>query len=352
MAVQTISTTSDIPKVLDPFYLGRPGKGTVGQPGYEKPYTGLIDRGVSAIYPDDLAGAEAYARQFAPLIEQGLVGAGTVAPMSQFQQALGTQLGGMTMPDQFALAEQTGQAGAAGLQALLGVQAPTVSADSLSTFSMDPARQFSSAEAEAYMSPYFQNVVNAQQRQAIDAARQSQLGGNLAAARQGTYGGARQAILQSQRESGLRTQLGDIQAQGLQRAYEQAQQQFERDRSAGLQAGQTRLAAAQGLGGLAQTFGGLGTQQLAGELDVLKTQGAFGDLQRSISQQQMDAQRQALQDQAQYGQTQVGQLSNLLRGVPLSDTTQQNTTPPPSFASQLTGLGLTGLSLYNLLGNK
>jgi hypothetical protein len=336
MAVQTISTTSDIPKVLDPFYLGRPGKGTVGQPGYEKPYTGLIDRGFSAIYPEGLTGAEAYARQFAPLIEQGLVGAGTVAPMSQFQQALGTQLGGMTMPDQFALAEQSGQAGAAGLQALLGVQAP----------------EFGSAQAQQYMSPYMQNVVDMQQRGAIDAARQAQLGGNLAAARQGTYGGARQAILQGQRESGLRTQLGDIQAQGLQRSYEQAQQQFERDRSAGLQAGQTRLAAAQGLGGLAQTFGGLGTQQLAGELDVLKTQGAFGDLQRSIAQQQMDAQRGELQDQAQYGMTQVGQLSNLLRGVPLSDTTQQNTTPPPSFASQLTGLGLTGLSLYNLLGNK
>jgi hypothetical protein len=71
-----------------------------------------------------------------------------------------------------------------------------------------------------YMSPYFQNVVDAQQRQAIDAARQSQLSGNLAAARQGTYGGARQALLQSQRESGLRTQLGDIQARGLQDAYE------------------------------------------------------------------------------------------------------------------------------------
>jgi hypothetical protein len=98
MAVQTISTTGDIPEVLDPFYLGRPGKGTVGQPGYEKPFTGLLDRGVSAIYPDELTGAAAYARQFAPLIEQGLVGAGTVAPMSQFQQALGTQLGGMTMP--------------------------------------------------------------------------------------------------------------------------------------------------------------------------------------------------------------------------------------------------------------
>jgi hypothetical protein len=339
MAVQTISTTGDIPEILDPFYLGRPGKGTVGKPGYEEPFTGLLDRGVAEIFPEDpttgfgLTGAEAYAQRFQPLIEQGLIGAGTVAPMSQFQQALGTQLAGMTMPDQFALAEQAGQGSAAGLQALMGVQAP----------------EFGSTQALQYMSPYFQNVVNAQQRQAIDAARQSQLGGNLAAARQGTYGGARQAILQSQRESGLRTQLGDIQARGLQDAYSQAQQQFERDRAAGLQAGQTRLAASQGLGGLAQTFGGLGTQQLAGELDVLKTQGAFGDLQRSVSQQQIDAQRQALQDQAQYGQTQVGQLSNLLRGIPLSDTTQQNITPPPSFASQLTGLGLTGVGLYNLL---
>jgi hypothetical protein len=333
MAVQTISTTGDIPEILDPFYAGRPGEGTVGQPGYKKPFAGLLDRGIGEIFPDDLTGAEAYAQRFQPLIEQGLIGAGTVAPMSQFQQALGTQLAGMTMPDQFALAEQAGQGSAAGLQALMGVQAP----------------EFGSTQALQYMSPYFQNVVNAQQRQAIDAARQSQLGGNLAAARQGTYGGARQAILQSQRESGLRTQLGDIQARGLQDAYSQAQQQFERDRAAGLQAGQTRLAASQGLGGLAQTFGGLGTQQLAGELDVLKTQGAFGDLQRSVSQQQIDAQRQALQDQAQYGQTQVGQLSNLLRGIPLSDTTQQNITPPPSFASQLTGLGLTGVGLYNLL---
>jgi hypothetical protein len=58
----------------------------------------------------------------------------------------------------------------------------------------------------------------------------------------------------------------------------------------------------------------------------------------------------ALQDQAQYGMTQVGQLSNLLRGIPLSDTTQTTTTPPPSFASQLTGLGMTGIGLYNLLG--
>jgi len=181
----------------------------------------------------------------------------------------------------------------------------------------------------------------------------------------------------------LQSTLADIQAKGLQSAFENAQAQFERDRAAQMgigsqnlqaalgvqqlgagqdlqaqlanqaaqqQAAQTRMGAAQGLGGLAGTFGQLGTQQLAGQLDLLKTQGAFGDLQRALQQQQMDAQRQSLIDQAQYGQTQVGQLSNLLRGIPTTAATQTTTTPPPSFASQLTGLGLTGIGLYNMLG--
>ena len=185
--VGQVAISSDIPSALRDFYTGTP----------EKPEAGLIPRATYEIFPEGLTGADAYAKRFQPLIEQGLVGAGTIAPMSQFQQGVGTQLAGMTMPDQFALGEQSGQASAAGLQALLGMQAP----------------EFGSAQAQQYMSPYMQNVVDAQQRQAIDAARQAQLGGNLAAARQGTYGGARQAILQSQRESGLRTQLGDIQAQ-------------------------------------------------------------------------------------------------------------------------------------------
>ena len=34
----------------------------------------------------------------------------------------------------------------------------------------------------------------------------------------------------------------------------------------------------------------------------------------------------------------------------MSAQTQTATTPPPSFAAQLTGLGLTGLSLAKLLG--
>jgi hypothetical protein len=231
---------------------------------------------------------------------------------------------------------------------------------------------FTSDAAKQYMSPYMQAVVDQQQAGALKAAREAQLGQNLAAARQGTYGGARQTLLQGQREGTLQSQLNDIQAKGLQAAYENAQAQFERDRSAGMRASEfgatqsleaqkanqdaqqaaanLRGTSAANLTTLAGQFGQLGTQQRAAELDTIKTQGAFGDLQRAIQQQQMDAQKQMLIDQAQYGQTQVGQLSNLLRGVPMQSSTQTATTPPPSFASQLTGLGLTGLGLYNMIG--
>ena len=380
---QTITTAAEIPKILESFYLGQ---GKEGEAGYAP---GLIGRGVSEIFrtsaarPTGLTGAEAYQEQYKPLFQAGLMGTGSVAGLSPFQTAVGQQLGTMTTPGQYQLGTQAGQAAGSGLQALQNYQALGVGAPQLTTYQLDPARQFTAAEAQAYMSPYMQSVVDRQQAAALKSAKEAQLGQNLAAARQGTYGGARQALLQGQRELGLQSQLGDIQAKGLQSAFESAQQQFERDRAAQMgvgaqnlqaalgvqqlgagqnlqaqmanqaaqqQAAQTQLAAAQGLGGLAGTFGQLGTQQLAGQLDLLKTQGAFGDLQRAIEQQRIDAQRQQLTDQAQYGMTQVGQLSNLLRGIPLQSSTQTATAPPPSFASQLTGLGLTGIGLYNMLG--
>ena len=438
-----VQYSPEIPEVLRPFFAGT---GTPGQAGY-KP--GLIDRGISAIFPGGLSGQAAYQAQYSPVIQSGLSGAGSIAGLSPFQEALGKQLGSMAAPGQYQLGTQAAQAAAAGLQGLQNVQAPTVSAQDLTQYQLAGPNTFTADVAKQYMSPYMQEVLDRQQAAAIKSAQQAQLGQNLAAARQGTYGGARQAILQGQRELGLQSTLADIQAKGLQSAYENAQAQFERDRAAqigvgsqnlqaklgvqqlgagqslqaalanqaaqqaaqqanlqaslgvqqlgsgqelqaslanqaaqqaaqqanlqaslgvqqlgagqslqaqqanqqaALQAAQQRLAASQGLGGLAGTFGQLGTQQLAGQLDLLKTQGAFGDLQRAIQQQQMDAQRQMLMEQAQYGQTQVGQLSNLLRGIPTTAATQTTTTPPPSFASQLTGLGLTGVGLYNMLG--
>jgi hypothetical protein len=383
MATQTVQTVSDIPAALAPFFT--------------KEDTGLIPRGTAEIF-------RSFGQRYDPLISAGLTGAGTVAPLSAMQQRVGTRLEGLGLPGAFTQAQQAGQTALGSFGDISNVTAP-----GLQQFQLDPTRQFSAEEMQTYMSPYMQGVVDVQQRKAIEDAQRAQLGQNLAAARQGTYGGARQTLAQAQREAGLRTQLGDIQAQGLQSAFQQAQQQFGADRAAQMAAEQENLRAAlgiqqfgagqsleaqranqaaqqaaaqqnlaaqlgvqqfgagqsleaqranqaaqlqgaQGLAGLAQTLGGLGTQQLAGELDITKTIGAYGDLQRAQAQQELDARRQYAQQQAEYGLSQVGDLSNLLRGIPLTDTTKTATTPPPSFASQLTGLGLTGIGLYNLLG--
>jgi len=356
--VGQVAISSEIPKELQKFYTGEGG-------GF-----GVIPGGISAIFPGGLTGQQAFQTQYAPVIGAGLMGAGAIAPMSQFQEQVGARLAGMEVPGTFDLGQQAAQEAAAGFMGTPGVTAPQ-----LTQYQMGAPEMFTSDVAKRYMSPYMQSVVDAQQRAAIEAAKRAQLGGNLAAARQGTYGGARQAILQSDRESGLRQTLGDIQARGLQEAFTQAQGQFERDRAAGLGVGQQNLAAmlgvqqlgagqsleaqranqaaalqsATGLGNLGQVFGSMGTQRLAGELDLLKSQGAFGDFQRNLQQQQLDAQRQALMQQAEYGATQVGQLSNLLRGIPLTSSTQTTTTPPPSNFQSLMQLGLGGIGLYNAM---
>ena len=300
-SVQQVDTS--IPETLEPFYTGTDD------------FTGIIPKGV-----------ELFSKGFEDVYSPGArayMGLGSIAPMSTGQQELGRQIAGLQAPDAFATAQQAQEEGIRGLLATPG--------------------RFDSAAAQAYMSPYQQAVVDIEQRKAIDAAKKAQLSTNLASARQGTYGGARQALLQGQRESGLRQQLGDIQSKGLQSAFLNAQQQFGADRAA-------QMAAAQGLGTLGQQQGVLGVQQQAAELDRLKTLGAYGDLERGIMQEGLGAEAAYQRQRDLFGQQQLGNLANILRGVPTTDTTQTTATPPPSFASQLTGLGITGLSLAKLLG--
>ena len=305
MVQQVTQVTSDIPEVLEPYFTGDPGAGIEGiMPKAQE----LFSKGF-----DDVYGAGA----------QSLMGLGGVAPMSASQRQLGTQIQNLAAPDAFTIGQQAQEEGIRGLLAAPG--------------------RFDSAAAQAYMSPFMENVVDIEQRKAIDAAKKAQLDANLASARQGTYGGARQALLTGARESGLRTQLGDIRSRGLQAAFENAQKQFGADRAA-------QIAAAQGLGTLGQQQGALGVQQQAAELDRLKTLGAFGDLERAIMQEGLSAEGAYQRRRDEFGQQQLGNLANILRGVPTTDTTQTTATPPPSFASQLTGLGITGLSLAKLLG--
>jgi hypothetical protein len=193
-------------------------------------------------------------------------------------------------------------------------------------------------KVQQYMSPYIQNVLDVNKAEALRDAQRELVGANLASARQGTYGGYRNALMQSEADRNLQTKLGNIQATGMQNAFDAAQK--------------AQLAQAAGYGQLGSTMGALGTGQEAAAMDILKAKGAYGDLERAIQQQQLDAQYNDLMARQNQPLTNLETMSNLARGVPLTQTgmSQSTTTPPPSFASQLAGMGLTGLSLYNMFG--
>ena len=129
-----------------------------------------------------------------------------------------------------------------------------------------------SSAISAYMSPYQQNVTDIQieglQRQA-DIAR-TQRGAQ--AAKAGAYGGSRQAIENAEADRALASQMANTRAQGLQNAYQQAQQNLQYGSNLGLQ----------GLQGANQ---GLGTALQGGQLGLsgigTALQGLQGGMQGS-----------------------------------------------------------------------
>jgi len=128
------------------------------------------------------------------------------------------------------------------------------------------------AAYQQYMNPYLQNVTDLQneaaQRQADIAS--TQRGAQFA--RAGAYGGARQAIENAEADRALQSTMNMNQAQGLQNAYNQAQQNLQYGSNLGLQ----------GLQGAQQ---GLGTALQGGQLGLsgigTALQGLQGGMQGS-----------------------------------------------------------------------
>ena len=73
------------------------------------------------------------------------------------------------------------------------------------------------SDPSAFMSPYMQNVVDVQKQQALRDAQKDQLVGDMASARSGTYGGARNILAGTERERNLGFMQNKIQQEGLQK---------------------------------------------------------------------------------------------------------------------------------------
>jgi hypothetical protein len=179
--------------------------------------------------------------------------------------------------------------------------------------------------AQNYMSPYMQNVVDINKREAIrdaDIAGTARAGQAVQA---GAFGGSRQAIMDAEAGRNLSTQLGDIQSQGLQAAFESGQGQFNSEMARGLQG--------------ASTLGTLGQQRFGQEMDITQQQQTLGQSQQDLLQKGLDQQYNDFQAQQDRPYQQAGFLSDILRGVNGSTRTMYSQTPQASPLQTIAGLG-------------
>jgi hypothetical protein len=183
--------------------------------------------------------------------------------------------------------------------------------------------------------------------------------GAMGAIGRGTFGGARQALMQSEGDRNLMQTLGDIQARGSQEAFTNAQAQFNADQ-ARQQAGQqyaATLGSQLGLGGLqagidtSGKLGALGSEQQQADLARLQAQSATGAEQQALSQRELDTDYQNRMAQENFNRQQLQFYSDILRGnAGALGSTQVQYSPAPSPTSQIAGLGLAGLGLAKALG--
>jgi hypothetical protein len=223
---------------------------------------------------------------------------------------------------------------------------------------------FDAGQAQQYMNPYLQASLNPQIE---EARRQSQItqmqnAGKMANA--GAFGGSRQALMDTETQRNLGTNLANITGQGYNTAFNNAQQQFNADQQRKIQEAQfgsqqgmtaAQLAAQYGLSGqqateqskqfgsnfglnaqnaalgAAQAQGQLGNMSNQANLANLNAQLAGGAVQRGIESEGTAADLAEFEKQRQYPYQQVQFQRDMISGLPVASVSN---TP-----GSLTGMG-------------
>ncbi len=176
--------------------------------------------------------------------------------------------------------------------------------------------------AQQYMSPYIQQALDPQIAEARRQAQISRLADVSRLSKAGAYGGARQALMESEGQRNLLQNLAGITGTGYQKAYEQAAQQFNTEE-------QARRAAQE----LANTYG----------LTALSKQAELGGQQRAIEAEGVAADKAQFEEERDYPYKQVQYMQSLLQGLPLAAQTTTYTEPSALSTMLSTSGGLMDL---------
>tara|TARA_R110000823_G_scaffold120763_2_gene245590 strand:+ start:1219 stop:2157 length:939 start_codon:yes stop_codon:yes gene_type:complete len=208
------------------------------------------------------------------------------------------------------------------------------------------SQDFDSAQAQKYMSPYLQNVLDVQKNQAVLDFQRGQSGRDSAAVQAGAFGGSRQGVQQALASEALQRQLGDIQATGQQKAFESAQQQFGADRESRAAAEKMGLSAAESLSGQSAQLAALGEKARAGDIESAQLLEKISKDRMAREQAGLDLGYEDFVRQRDMPREDLTFLSSILRGVPVQPSTETTKFQQYNPVKDLLGTGIAGLGLY------
>ena len=380
---ESVSYSSNLPEYAEPYY-----KEQMKQVAKEV-YTTDSSGNVTGVQPSAVYGGP------------------RVAGFRDDQTTAQDQTRGLTDPSQIASGTSALNRGLTGANTAMGGigTAMEYTPETITDETVTTERFTDPGVAENYMNPYQQQVVDVQTQEARRQADIAKASRGLGSISRGTFGGGRQALMEAEADRALATQLGQIQATGSQQAYQQGQQAFTQDQARSLQANTANQAAdlqaqqlmqqgqkynqaadlqAQqlnqaaglqmqgmqqagdqfgadlnkqlGLSGLQaqSTLGGqlgeLGALDQQTELQRIQALAASGGEQQRMDQEYLNANKQRYLEDENARKAALEYQSNILRGTAGAlGSTQTQYAPAPSMASQIGGLGLAGLGLYNKL---
>lgn len=266
--------------------------------------------------PGGLATLPAYAGGGAVAFDAG----GATAPVtkeSNLSEWAGPTVAGMVAKSS-ALANAPYQAytgpltaGSSPLQQAAGINAGNINVPTGAMGSFTPGT-FNTATAQQYMNPYIQSALDPQIAEARRQSQITQMGNAAQATKAGAFGGSRGALMNTETQRNLGSNLANITGQGYNTAYNAAQQQFNTE--------QGRQQTAQDA---TNRFG----------LDAISKQAELGGTQQATEQAGISALKGQFEEERQDPYNKLLFQQKMLTGLPIStQTTSTAQTPAQAFS--------------------
>ena len=265
-----------------------------------------------------------------------------IAEFSPIQQQAFSNVGNMQTAPQ--LGQATNFAGMSGLGSLGTAGQMAGAGNQYNQMATNPNA------TQAFMNPYLSASL---QPQLAEIGRQYDITGQQEksqATGQGAFGGNRQALMQAENARNRNMAMNTAIGTGYNNAFNQAQQAQQFGANLGLQGLQGALSGYGQAGQAAGTLGQLGQTQFGQQQDINTAQQQVGAVQQAQAQQNLDQGYQDFLKQQNYPYQQLAFMSDMTRGLPLSQSAATQYTAPPSMVSQLGGLGMAGLGIYGAAG--